>query len=211
LYWMRADGSGEAVRLTENKNYQFPSSFSPDGRQLAFSENSPQSNWDLWTLRLEAGESDHPKATNLERFLATPFNEEVPMISPDGRWIAYQSDESGAMEVYVRRFAGTGGKWEISTGGGDSPVWVTNGQKLFYSSRAGIMMANYTANGGVFDASKPRVWVARKDLRSFDLAPDGKRLAAVQELVSEQSGTTQVICLLNFFDELRKRAPAAEK
>ena len=73
------------------------------------------------------------------------------------------------------------------------------------------MMVSYTANGEVFDASKPRIQIAKKTLRSFDLALDSTRFAAVQELTSEQNGSTQLTFLLNFFDELRRRAPAAGK
>ena len=111
LYWIRADGAGQAVRLTESKNSQFAFSFSPDGKRLAFVEIDPHTNLDLWTLPLEGAESDHPKAGKPEPFLVTSFNEMAPMISPDGHWLAYNSDESGRDEVYVRPFPGPGGKW----------------------------------------------------------------------------------------------------
>jgi Tol biopolymer transport system component len=123
LYWMRADGAGEAIRLTESKTEQYPFSFSADGKRLAFMEVSPQTGFDLWTLPLEEAGSDHPKLGKPEPFLVTPFNEHRPMISPDGRWVAYQSDESGRNEVYVRPFPGPGGKWQISNGYGTSPIW----------------------------------------------------------------------------------------
>ncbi len=209
LYWMRADGAGEATRLTESNNVQLPSSFSPDGRRLAFVEVSAQTNYDLWTLPLDGVESGHPKAGKAEIFLQTPFANSAPMISPDGKWLAYRSNESGSEEVYVRRFPGPGGKWQISTGGGDWPVWSKKGSELFYRSREGVVMvASYRANGEAFVASKPRRWAEKKDVgQLFDLAPDGKRFAVVQEGASDQKGPQHVVFLLNFFDELRRRAP----
>jgi serine/threonine-protein kinase len=211
LYWTRADGAGEAVRLTESKNGQYAHSFSPDGKRLAFGEIDPQTGDDLWTLRLEETDGDHPKPGKPEPLLVTPFNERTPMISPDGRWLAYQSDESGRSEVYVRPFPGPGGKWQISTGGGGRPVWSKKAPELFYRSSEGMMVASYTANGEAFVASKPRLWAGKKDLGEFfDLAPDGKRFAVLQAEASEQKGPAQVTYLLNFFDELRRRVPAGK-
>jgi serine/threonine-protein kinase len=211
LYWMRADGAGEAVRLTESKNGQFPYSFSPDGTRIAFVEMSAQTNFDLWTVPLKERESDDPKPGKPEPFLVTPFNESVPMISPDGRWLAYSSDESGQFELCVRRFPGPGGKWQISSTGGDLPIWSKKGQELFYRSSEGIMVASFTANGDSFVASKPRLWTGKKDLGDiYDLAPDGKRFALLQPEASEQNGPPHGTVLLNFFDELRRRAPASK-
>lgn len=210
LFWMRADGAGEAVRLTESKNAQVPTSFSPDGKRLAFMEVSPQTKYDLWTLSLEEVENDHPKPDKLDPFLVTPFNEHRPMISPNGRWPAYPSDESGRYEVYVRPFPGPGGRWQISIGGGDRPVWSKKRPELFYRSGEGMMMASYTTTGEAFAPNKPRLWARKKDLgQFFDLAPDGKRFAVVQSEDSGQTGPTHVTFLLNFFDELRRRAPAS--
>src|SRR5207248_806258 len=104
LYWVRSDGEGETIRLTRSQNIQFPYSFSPDGKRLVFRECDPQTGCGLWILPLEDAESDRPKPGNPEPFLVTPFDEDEPMISPDGRWVAYDSNESGTDEVYVRRF-----------------------------------------------------------------------------------------------------------
>ena len=209
---MRADGLGEAVRLTESPNVQFPFSFSPDGKRLAFTEVNPQTSYDLGILPLDEVESDHPKAGKTETFLLTPFAESGPMISPDVRWVAYHTNESESGEVYVRRFPGPGGKRQISTGGGDWPVWSKKGSELFYKSREGMMVASYTTNGEAFVASKPRLWAETKNGgRLFDLAPDGKRFAIVREEASDRKGPPHVVFLLNFFDELRRRAPVGGK
>jgi Tol biopolymer transport system component len=211
LYWTRADGAGEAVRLTESKSRQNPMSFSPDGKRLAFQEESSQTQWDLWTLPLEEVESDHPKPGKPEPFLVTQYNEGHPMISPDGRWLAYGSDESGSDEVYVRRFPEAGGKLQISTSGGRCPVWSKKGQELFYGSDQGIVAVNYTTRGEGFVASKPRLWAEKKDLGSFDLSPDSQQFAVVQEVESKEKSPIHVTFLLNFFDELRRKVPAGRR
>jgi serine/threonine protein kinase len=224
LYWMRADGGGEAVRLTESKDQQLPFSFSPDGKRLTFLELRPHENFDIWTLSLEDTETEHPKAGKREPFLETPYSEWGPTISPDGRWVAYESDESGNNEVYVRRFSAAGGKWQISTDGGElgprwtpsaarrNPVWSKTRQELFYRSRQGIMVVSYTGQGEVFAAARARPWTEKSDLGEFDLAPDGKRFIAIQPAsIADQSGSTKAMVLLNFFDEVRQRTGAGSR
>ena len=211
LYWMRADGAGEVVRLTESNNGQYPSSFSPDGKWLAFAEQNPQTNLDLWTLPLAEVESGHPKPGKPGPFLVTQYNEAWPVISPDGRWLAYESDESGNEEIYVRQFPGPGGKWRVSTGGGNLPVWSKKGRKLFYQSAEGIMVADYTTTDATFAANKPQLSAEKKSLGGFDLAPDFERFAVLQSEAPDQKAPTQVVFLLNFFDELRRLAPAVGK
>ena len=122
LYWNRADGTGDAERLTESSNSQFPFSWSPDGKVLAFFEPSPGTNMDLWTLPMEGDGAGGLKPGKPTQFLRMSFRQWDPAFSPDGRWIAYQSDESGQFEVYVRPFPGPGGKWQISTTGGRMPT-----------------------------------------------------------------------------------------
>src|SRR5258706_2718859 len=95
-------------------------------------EQSPETSFDIWTLPLDLTDPDHPKPGKPELFLGTPAVEVSPVFSPDGRWLAYMSLESGGPEVYVRPFPGPGGKWQVSTGGGVMPVWSRNGRELFY-------------------------------------------------------------------------------
>jgi serine/threonine-protein kinase len=212
LYWMRTDGSGDVVRLTNSKNSQYTFSFSPDGTRLAFTELDAKTNWDLWTLPLEDVASGHPKAGKPEPFLQTRFSERWPMISPDGRWLAYGSNESGRYEVYVRRFPNPGGKWLVSTGGGIYPVWSKKEPELYYRTGEGMMAVRYNGNGEPFDAGKPRLWAEKKDLSQwYDSAPDGKRFVVIQSEVAEQKGPVHVMFLQNFFDELRRRAPVGGK
>lgn len=212
LYYVRTDGAGEPVRLTESKNRQIPYSFSPDGKRLAFFEFNPQTQTDIWTLPLDDPGSDNPKAGRPEPFLVTPFDERAPMISPDGRWLAYESNESGRNEVYVQSFPSATGKWQVSMGGGDRPVWSRRAQQLFYRNTEGIMVTRYSVRGGAFAANKTQLWVAKKDLGMyFDLAPDGKRFVIVQADESQNRGPEQVMLLENFFDELRRRSSTANR
>jgi serine/threonine-protein kinase len=212
LYYMRADGAGEAVRLTESQKRQIPYSFSPDGEQLAFFEFNPETQADIWTLPLEEANSDHPKVGKPEPFLVTVSDERAPMISPDGRWLAYESNESGRNEIYVQPFPGPGGRWQISTAGGDRPVWSRKASELFYRSSEGMMVASYTARGETFAANKPRLWAAKKDLEPyFDLAPDGKHFAIMQAEGSDKNGSERVMLLQDFFDQQWRRASASSR
>jgi Tol biopolymer transport system component len=181
MYWIRADGSGEAQRLTGGETRGVACSFSPDGKRLAYFQWNADGNTQIWTVPVE-GDSDHPRLGKPEAFLRTSFSESYPVFSPDGHWLAYSSNESGAYELYVRPFPGPGGKSQISTGGG-YPIWSRNGRQLFFlSSDWRIMVAEYTARGDSFTAGKPQVW-SQKNLvwgggnYTYDLAPDGKRFA----------------------------------
>ena len=111
LYWQRADGTGEIQRLTESKNPQFPASWHPSGKYLAFSEVDSQTGFDLMILPIEGDETSGWKPGKPTVFLNTPAVEQEPMFSPDGKWIAYFSSESGSSEIFVRPFPGPGGKW----------------------------------------------------------------------------------------------------
>ena len=141
------------------------------------------------------------------------------MFSPDGRWIAYRSNESGTNEIYVRPFpGGRGGKWQISTGGGLYGIWSNNGRELFYETADNrIMVVDYTVNGDSFVSGKPRLWSEKQIFypgnSNLTLAPDGKRFAVfpMPEAAGPEKGSVHVTFLLNFLDELRRREPARGK
>jgi serine/threonine-protein kinase len=219
LGWIRSDGAGENQRLLDSKNNMLPYSFFPDGRRIAYVELDPDSGWDLWTLALDVSDPDRPKPGKPEPFLRTPANERQPAVSPDGRWIAYDSNESGRDEVYVRPFPGPGGKWQVSNDGGQLPVWSRNGRELFFQNLDNrIMVTDYELKTESFDAGKPRVWSGQqlRDIGqslNYDLAPDGKRFAVLPNLnaPAEEKGDVHETFLLNFFDELRRRAPVDKK
>jgi serine/threonine-protein kinase len=135
------------------------------------------------------------------------------MFSPDGRWLAYWSNETGRDEVYVRPFPGPGGKWQISNGGETYPSWSRTKHELFYGSANGqLMVAAFTVEGDSFGTEKPRLWsdghfITRGPNRMFDLHPDGERFALVPPEPIQGSGHYRTTFVFNFFDELRRIAP----
>jgi serine/threonine-protein kinase len=220
IYWTRADGSGEPHRLTEDGGRLRPSCFSPDGKRLVL-EGGDQPAIDVWTVPIE-GNPDHPLMGKSEPFLRVP-GFPLPAFSPDGRWLAYSSTETGTAEIYVRPFPGPGGKWRVSIGGGRFPIWSPNGHELFFlAPDRRIMVSDYTAKGGSFvPVATPHAWSAKQILLSrtagpfppYSLAPNGKRFAVVlyPDGTAEQKPITRLTFLLNFFDELQRRMPAGNK
>ena len=180
LYWQRADGTGEAQRLTESSIRQFPTSWHPTGRFLAYIEESPRNvfDFDIMILPMEGDEISGWKPGKPTVFLDTPFRDSGTAFSPDGRWLAYHSNESGPQEVYVRPFPGPGAKWQISTGGGTYPLWSRNRKELFYrAADETLMVAAFAAERDSFRAEKPRQWSPARvppgpaANRMFDLHP----------------------------------------
>lgn len=211
LFWKQADGTGEVQRLTQSENHQYPLSWHPEGRWLAFIEQHEDQSWDIRVLPMEGDEASGWKAGEPTTFLSTPFEELDPMFSPDGRWIAYMSNESGSVEVYVRPFPGPGGKWQISTAGGTQPVWSRQGKELFYRAQERIMVTSYTVEQGSFRADKPRVW-SQQTLpglgfnRPYDIHPAGDRFAVINPTErGESAERDQIVLVSNFFEELRQR------
>ncbi len=219
IYWVRADGTGEPQLLMgEDGKRSFPSSISPDGKRLAYTQYGTDIRSEIWTAPIE-GDSEHPRLGKPEAFLRTSFSEHYPVFSPDGRWLAYASNESGTEEVYVRAFPAQGGKLQISTGGGSYPIWSRKEHKLFFLTPDWrIMVLDYAVNGGSFVPGKPEMWSPKSlvyvgGLYPYDLAPDGKRFAVVLDAAApeqEQKRTESVIVLLNFFDELRRKVPGGK-
>ena len=219
LWWVRADGSGQPQQIFESKANPFPGSFSPDGRRLAFAQVAGTTSRDIWILPLDLTDPDHPKSGKAEPFVSTPAFEADPAFSPDGRWLAYDSNESGTFHVFVRPFPVGDGKWQISTAPGRFPIWSRNGKELFFESTDGhIMVAEYTTRGETFAAGKPRQWSntpigGTGAFQNLDLAPDGKRFVVIPLAESEkgEGQTVHVTFLLNFFDELRRRMPPGDR
>jgi serine/threonine protein kinase/Tol biopolymer transport system component len=213
IFWTRSDGGGQPQALITRKNYLVPTSFTPDGKRLAYYEF--EGNPQVWTVPLEE-QGGQLNAGQPEQLLKTSFSDVTPVFSPDGRWLAYVSNESGKNEVYVRTFppqsSGQGGKWQVSTGGGTMPRWSRSGHELFYQSGGQILAATYTVRNDIFVADNPRVWIAKLGGTAWDLAPDGKRLAVLTPVDSTEvpKPEHEVVFILNFFDELRRRAPAGK-
>ncbi len=216
---VRADGAGQPQPVTQSKSDQYPWSFSPDGKRLAYMEqHTPGAPaYDLWTVPVES-DGAGVRGGQPEAFLQTPADERTPAMSPDGRWLAYMSDESGTFQVYVRAFPDTGGKWQVSNSGGMYPIWSRTGHELLFETLDNhVMAATYAVNGTAFVADTPRLWSAQQlggafGVRNVDLAPDGKRVVALMpaKTANEQGAQHHVTFLENFFDELRRRVPAGK-
>lgn len=213
MLWTRADGMSQPQVLTRSGNQQTPWSFTPDGKQLAFVEIDQATGADIWTVSVETVSSGL-RAGKPEVFLQTSFHERGPTFSPDGRWLAYMSDESGPYQVYVEAFPHKGGKRQVSTNRGGYPAWSRNGNKLFFwgfGYDSELMVASYRTHGGSFVLDQPRVYsrkiVGFSSTRSYDPAPDGKHIVALMPADTAQGAHDRVVFLLNFFDELRRRAP----
>jgi len=194
--------------LTTSDDLQTPNSWSPDGKLLAFNEITPSRGIGVSVLRL----SDR----KAQPILQTPFNESAPRFSPDGRWLAYVSDESGRYEIYVQPYPGPGGKWQISTEGGTEPAWNSNGRELFYRSGDKMMAVDIATQPG-FAAGKPRMLFEGQyqptpvTFPNYDVSPDGQRFLMLKPVEQAQAAPTQINVVLNWFEELKRRVPTGTK
>ncbi len=202
VLWKNADGSGSEDNLTTTGFHLHLGSFTHDGRLLAYTNYESETRGDIWLLPLT--EERKPKP-----FLNTPFNEIDPKISPDGRWIAYASDETGREEVYVQSLEGSGGKYQISTEGGFGALWARNGRELFYRKDHKVMAVSVTTNPG-FVASSPRLlFEGAYDIHPrregvWDVTPDGQRFLMVRP-VGQETVQDQFRVVLNFSTEIQRR------
>jgi eukaryotic-like serine/threonine-protein kinase len=222
LYSRSADGSGEPeplIRVTSDPsglsrsfagllpgtmplftaaNPHLPMSWSSDGRNLAFDERKPSAERDIWILDRDGNPSP---------FLVTPFDESAPAFSPDGKWLAYVSDESGRSEVYVQPFPGPGGKYVVSTDGGNEPAWSADGKELYFRHGDSLMAAPVLP-GAEFRSGRPQqIFSSRYETidggRNYDVAPDRPAFVAVRS--EGPAETAQFNVVLNWFAEVRTR------
>jgi serine/threonine-protein kinase len=217
LFWKPADGSETAERLARSEYVQCPSSWSPDGQTLAFVEfrSAATTGADVWVL--PPGSDRQPRP-----LLQTRFNEMYPEFSPDGRWLAYTSNESGQNEVYVQSYPGPGPRQQASIDGGNQPAWARSGKELFYtnavSSTSGQatvhkLMAVPVATGPSLTFGAPRMLFQGRyggavPLRGYDVTPDGRRFLMVQSKERPPIKVTQMILVQHWVEELKRLAPA---
>jgi Tol biopolymer transport system component len=202
LFWAASDGSGPEERLTTSPNVQTANSFSPNSKSLVFTEQRPDSGSDLFILSMEGGRTVQP-------LLQTRFAESAAAISPDGRWIAFQSDRSGRAEVYVAAFPGMTSPVQVSSDGGSNPVWAPDGRRLYFNR------GYFAANIEVVDVD-PHAWPSVSRARSvgrfsvagglFDVLPDGRLLFVTG--IGNDGSVAELHVVLNWFDELRQKVAA---
>ncbi len=213
IYWERADGSGEEQPLTsETILNAYPSSWSPDGRILAFQRLSAKdgSCCEIWTLPVD--EAGKPGEAHQVPGVAKGF---APALSPDGHWLAYTSPESGIVQVFVVPFPGPGGKWQISTGGGFDPRWSKNGHELFYVNGRALIAVPYSVEKGSFQPGKPEELFSdrfemRAPLSSYDVTPDGQHFVMLQLTGGRTAAASGPTVALNWIDQARQLVAAGQ-
>jgi serine/threonine-protein kinase len=214
IYWQAADGSGMPEPLTKIPNGSFlPNGFSTDGTQLLLVQAN-EGNLPVDISRVKVGGDGKP-----EPVLQTSFNEEGAQISPDGHWMAYDSDESGRTEVYVRPYPDVNkGRWQVSTGGGSKPLWNPNGRELFYYLEPGTLMSAPVESGTMFKAGTPQVifqgqYFKGGSGRQYSVSPDGRRFLMIKNVASTNADAPlpQIVIVQNWFEELKRRVPAGRK
>ena len=149
LYQKIASGAGNEAALLQSNTPKYPQDWSRDGRFLVYSNLNPKTRYDLWVLPM----SGDPKPTP---YLQTAFDEVQGQFSPDGKWMAYVSNESGPLQVYVQPFPASGGKWQISSEGGTQPRWRGDGKELFYLGPDRRLMSAEIRTAPKFETSVPK-------------------------------------------------------
>jgi len=214
LFWQAANGTGMAERLTKSSNQQDPYDVSPDGTRIVFKERFPKTGWDLMVLTLD-------KQREVKPLVRTNFNETLAALSSDGRWLAYQSDESGRYEIYVRPFPDVdSNRWTISNGGGIMPLWSRSGDELFFVGQPGFQSGVLTrveiGRAASFVHSQPQKlfdWnymtsTAINLGRTYDISPDGRRFLVIKQGTRpDQTAPPSLIVVQNWFTELQQRVP----
>jgi Tol biopolymer transport system component len=215
MSWIRANVGSTPQPLSRNENVQQPFSFSSNGKRLAYIElmRGAGQFWKIWTVLIDSDASGL-RAGKAEVFLGTSFTELAPAFSPDNRWLAYSSNESGEFQVYVRAFPDIGQKRPISSSGGRYPQWSRTGDKLFFRNTDNqIMVTTVRAKGASFHADAPRLWsdarLAVAGPRNFAVAPDGRRIAALMPdgTSNPQNAASHVTVVFNAYGEIRRLVP----
>jgi serine/threonine-protein kinase len=210
IFWQAADGSGEAEQLLKSDRIQMPLTFAPDGR-LLFSADVAGHGRDVHALSLDGSQ-------RVERILYGEANDLTADVSSDGRWIVYDSDESGQYEVYVRPYpqAYSGGRWQISSNGGRQPLWSHDGREIFYRDFDGGMHAasvdlNPTFKPGpvvrLFPNAGYRGSGASATGRTYDVSHDGHRFLMIKVEPDLAATASSIVVVLNWFEELKRAVP----
>jgi Tol biopolymer transport system component len=195
-----ADGQGAETPLVKSDELKIPSDWTRDGRYIAFASQAKDTKWDIWMLPTFGDRKPFP-------WLKTTYAEIWPVFSPDGRYVAYQSNESGRYEVYVQSFPGPGGKWQISSAGGTEPHWRADGKELYYRSADQKLMAVEVTTGATLEAGVAKaLFPVRLETglarNRFLPAKDGQRFLLVASPAREAMSPTTIV--LNWMAGLGK-------
>jgi eukaryotic-like serine/threonine-protein kinase len=205
LYRKAADGRTTEELLYADGAEKVATSWSRDGKSLLFFRLDPKTQRDIWVLPLEDGPTGAPGQPI--PWLVTPFNERFPKFSPDGRWVAYESDDSQRFEIYVAPFKGPGGTRQISTGGGMYPRWRADGKEIFYVGPNGTLMAAEVSLKGAsleVDAIRPLgIPVITGRVYLYDVSSDGQRFLVAAPL--EQKSSAPLTLVENWTALLKKK------
>jgi serine/threonine-protein kinase len=212
IFWGRADGADTEQPLTpETILNASPNSWSPDGKILAFQGFSKDGSCcEIWTVALdEAGKAGEPRPV---AGAATGF---MAAFSPDGRWLAYASSDSGTIQIYVVPFPGPGGRWQISTRFGVEPRWSKSGHELFYLDGAGLVAVPYAVEKNTFRVGQPQILFSknfemRAPLGSYDVMPDGQHFVMFQLTSGRTAAASGPTVALNWIDEARQLVAAGQ-
>jgi Tol biopolymer transport system component len=203
LYQKAANGAAPDTLLLGSDFHKFAIDWSADGRFILYREIVPQTKADLWVLSLEDGKP--------WPWLKTNFNEDVGRFSPDGKWIAYTTDDSGRPEIYLQPFApgapASGGRWQLSTNGGRNPQWRRDGRELYYFSLDYKLMAVDVTLGAEVKRETPKELFALSSIRanpnaSFAVTRDGQQFLFVTS--AEEASLTPFTVVLNWMAEAPK-------
>jgi serine/threonine protein kinase/Tol biopolymer transport system component len=198
LFRKRWDGSSPEERLTTNHVSQSATSFSPDGKFLTFTQGT-----DIWVLPMDGARTPFP-------FVESSAHKDNAKISPDGKWMAYTSDESGKNEVYVVPFPKREGKWQISSGGGSLPQWSPDGKELYFVGGSSIMTVGVTTGASFNYSAQREVCSGLANATGFfGLTPDGKRFV-VGVSTTGQYTLNHISVVTNWFDELQSKLAGAK-
>ena len=209
LYWQAADGSGGVERLTDSSNTQYPTGVSPDGSKLIFNEEGPTTSADVMTLELD-------RTRRVTPLVPSPFIDRNGTVSPDGRWLAYESNMSGRFEIYVQGFSElNSGRSQVSTSGGTRPRWTRSTQELVFVSPAGELMRVGVGRGASWSNTAPTPLVKKGYFtnpvwwgRMYDIAPDGQRFLMIKEESTEgPAAPASLIIVQHWFEELKRLVP----
>jgi serine/threonine-protein kinase len=197
-FWRAADGGDQEQPIITDNSVLVPIHWSPDDRKLLLYRDSQETNSDLMIFDVAD--------KKLTEFVATPAIEQSGIFSPDGKWVAYHSDESGHFEIYVRSVSGPDGRWQVSTNGGWKPMWKDQ-KEILYSEGNKVMRAPVQTTASFSTGTPEQLFEGRYP--QLDVTSDHQRF--IVTVPKEKENRDHVNVIVNWFEEVRKRAPLTAK